>query len=418
MPLFDRLREGTTESALLDEAAEEGPVAVATAALYLRELDRRGLLLRSAVAGGRRLATLDPSSPWFVFTPGEIGDERLLVVSRFAYTRVDAGRTLIESPLAFARVVVEDESVLALLHELRVPRPVDDVALVALLFSAGFLVDAGAEEEPSLRTWEFHDLLFHAASRQGRHDRASGATFRFAGTLPMPPALDPVDAGEAIDLPRPDLDRLVREDRPFAAVLEERHSIRAYRDAPISLAQLGELLFRSARVTARSVAEYPTAEQPIRIDIAHRPYPSAGGLYEIDLYAAVQSCEGLPPGLYRYDPAGHRLLIVGAEASHTAALLADAARGAALPPETLQVLLILAARVPRVAWKYNSMAYAAVLKNAGVLLQTLYLAATAMGLAPCAIGSGDSDRFARATGRSLLEQTAVAEFLLGLPATR
>jgi SagB-type dehydrogenase family enzyme len=77
------------------------------------------------------------------------------------------------------------------------------------------------------------------------------------------------------------------------------------------------------------------------------------------------------------------------------------------------VLLILAARLPRIAWKYSGLAYALVLKDVGVVFQTMYLAATAMGLSPCAIGSGNSDLFARAAGVSYYAEASVGEFLLG-----
>jgi oxazoline/thiazoline dehydrogenase len=80
---------------------------------------------------------------------------------------------------------------------------------------------------------------------------------------------------------------------------------------------------------------------------------------------------------------------------------------------TPQVLIILAARFQRVTWKYSAMAYATVLKNVGVLYQTMYLVATAMGLAPCALGGGDSDIFAAATGGDYYAETSVGEFLLG-----
>lgn len=59
------------------------------------------------------------------------------------------------------------------------------------------------------------------------------------------------------------------------------------------------------------------------------------------------------------------------------------------------------------------MAYATTLKNVGVLYQTMYLVATAMGLAPCALGGGDSDRFAAAVGSDYYTETSVGEFLLG-----
>ena len=40
-------------------------------------------------------------------------------------------------------------------------------------------------------------------------------------------------------------------------------------------------------------------------------------------------------------------------------------------------------------------------------------APTAMGLAPCALGGGDSDAFAAATGLDYHDQAAVGEFVLG-----
>jgi SagB-type dehydrogenase family enzyme len=77
------------------------------------------------------------------------------------------------------------------------------------------------------------------------------------------------------------------------------------------------------------------------------------------------------------------------------------------------VLLIVSARFDRVAWKYSSVAYSLILKNVGVMFQNLYLTATAMGLAPCALGGGDADVFARAAGTDYYAETSVGEFLLG-----
>jgi hypothetical protein len=54
-----------------------------------------------------------------------------------------------------------------------------------------------------------------------------------------------------------------------------------------------------------------------------------------------------------------------------------------------------------------------ILKHVGVLYQTMYCVATAMNLAPCALGGGDSLAFTEATGRDPLEEPCVGEFLLG-----
>jgi len=78
-----------------------------------------------------------------------------------------------------------------------------------------------------------------------------------------------------------------------------------------------------------------------------------------------------------------------------------------------QVLLVVTARFQRLSWKYRSMVYALVLKHVGVLYQTLYLIATDMGLAPCAMGGGDSDLFAEVSGLDPLVEASVGEFALG-----
>ena len=52
---------------------------------------------------------------------------------------------------------------------------------------------------------------------------------------------------------------------------------------------------------------------------------------------------------------------------------AQYAMDAAAPP---QIAITITARFGRVAWKYSSLAYSLILKDVGVLLQTLYLMAT------------------------------------------
>ena len=57
------------------------------------------------------------------------------------------------------------------------------------------------------------------------------------------------------------------------------------------------------------------------------------------------------------------------------------------------------------------MACATVLKNAGALYQQI-LVATAMNLAACGLGNGDSDAFAEAAGLDYYAETSVGEFIL------
>jgi SagB-type dehydrogenase family enzyme len=93
-------------------------------------------------------------------------------------------------------------------------------------------------------------------------------------------------------------------------------------------------------------------------------------------------------------------------------LLADAGQAMAQPDGPPQVLIVLASRLPRLAWKYEGIAYRVTLLNAGVILQSLYLVATEMNLACTAIGTGNSETFGRAAGVDSFSETSVGEFAL------
>ncbi|MEL6923337.1 MAG: nitroreductase family protein [Bacteroidota bacterium] len=53
-----------------------------------------------------------------------------------------------------------------------------------------------------------------------------------------------------------------------------------------------------------------------------------------------------------------------------------------------------------------------ILKNTGVLFHNFYLVASALGLAPCAVGMGDADRFCKLAGVDYYEESTVGEFIL------
>ncbi|MYW03571.1 SagB family peptide dehydrogenase, partial [Streptomyces sp. SID3343] len=221
---------------------------------------------------------------------------------------------------------------------------------------------------------------------------------------PLPAVREPYP-GPTVDLPRPDLDRVRRDDPTLTEVLETRRSVRAHDDAaPLTLAQLGEFLYR----TSRNRAIYREDRQ----EIGDRPYPSGGRCHELELYPLVNNVEGLAPGLYHYDPQRHRLETVAAPGP-AVARLSDVARATSLMTAPPQVALVVSARFGRVMWKYQTMGYALVLKHVGVLYQTMYCVATAMGLGACGLGGGDSDMFALATGNRWEREGSVGEFLLG-----
>jgi SagB-type dehydrogenase family enzyme len=400
----------------------------------VERLSQRGLLCQSASTNGKRLATLVAVSSSFVSRPANALGSARYVLSRFAYLSRTGREAVVEAPLVAARVILNDYRASAIVGALAASASVEELTgvlggvseeaiagVLTLLLRAGFLREVSAagsqaEEASALQWWEFHDLLFHARSRMGRSDVPHGATYRLAERLAPPPALKPelAETGETQELFIPDLASLERNDPPLAWVQEKRCSARDFdTEQPITDRQLGEFLFRVARVKECWQTDVGANGGALLMDFASRPYPAGGSLYELEVYAAVNLCANLKPGLYYHDPARHRLVRVCGRTVEVGGLLRDAAESAAIPEDNLQVLLILASRFARVAWKYESIAYALTLKHVGVVFQTMYLAATAMGLGARAVGCGDSDLFARAAGTDYFTETSVGEFLLG-----
>jgi len=62
---------------------------------------------------------------------------------------------------------------------------------------------------------------------------------------------------------------------------------------------------------------------------------------------------------------------------------------------------------------YHSISYSLILKEVGSLFQTMYLVATAMQLACCALGGGDSDLFSQIVQTEYVDETSVGELVLG-----
>lgn len=353
-----------------------------------------------------------------------------VVLSRFAYLRRRGNDLVLESPRAGALFRICDPHIAAALATLSAPQTIKRLQrrpglpgreLLGLLLDCQILFKIGAaggsglrpeEGDGDLVLWDFHDLVFHARSTQGRHANPLGGVYSYADAIAPQPAVRPAWPGTAIDL-RKFLQADAPGLLPVATALRARHSIRSYDDRkPITLIELSQFLEGSARVLA-TVESAPELD-----DGGHtvRPYPSAGASYELELYLAVRTCEGLPGGLYHYDAAAHALTGIGTSGSRFEALLTSAAY--AMGVTTLpQVLITIAARFARVGWKYSSLAYALILKDVGVLTQTFYLMATEMGLGGCAIGSTDIEMFANMTGLAFHVEGAVGQFALGRAAT-
>ncbi|MGD9657602.1 MAG: SagB family peptide dehydrogenase [Methylocystis sp.] len=396
----------------------------------------RGLIQRLALhglveyrlsrgAGGRDIVVVEPQMRDYRPNIQKLDATRQFVLSRFAYLRRRGEDLILESPLAGAAFRLCDARAASAVALLATPRSLAELRsepdfpgeeFLALLIDCriAFATDPGralraGEGDEDLALWEFHDLLFHVRSTNGRHANPTGGLYAHADLVPQPPAARPAWPGPAIELGK----IADANDSAIAALLRKRRSDRIFDGAhPITLAEVARFLDGAARIVSRQRLIEADGEE---IEIAARPYPSGGASYELELYLAVDKCDGLARGFYHYDADRHALVAIEVTQRQLEAIIDDGqfAMGAPKPP---QIMITMAARFGRVSWKYSGFAYALVLKHVGVVMQTLYLMATEMELGACAIGVGDIDLFARMTGLSFHVEGAVGQMAIGRPA--
>jgi SagB-type dehydrogenase family enzyme len=389
----------------------------------MQALAKASIICHTLRLGERPIISLVPIARHYRYQKAT--PDQPFTLSRFAYLHRDGEAFILDSPLGCAKIVLRDpQRANQLLAHLTQPHTAKTLAqalgdsseqetkhFLSLLFNAGALSaheENGTSREtddPALAQWELHDLIFHSRSRQSRHDQRYGGSFRFQDKFQPLPAQKPAMSAEPIPLYKPDIEQLRAGDMPFTNVLEQRRSLREQGEAPITAQQLGEFLYRVARAKDRFTGSHG-------FELGLRNLPAGGAIHELEIYPVIDRCDGLASAVYHYDAYDHQLHKV-AERSRQVDTLLFLAWITADKKSKPQVYFAITARFQRMQWKYQSMAYAATLKHVGVLYQTMYLVATAMNLAPCALGGGDSDFFATITGLDYYTESQVGEFVLG-----
>jgi SagB-type dehydrogenase family enzyme len=395
------------------------------------------LIVRSiAQRSGQPLLSVVPLTMRSRFYPVPLAAGAPFRLSVYACLRADGREYSLESPLSLHRVVLHRTVAMRLIALLA--SPITPAAFTAALSraepaaarvleylaAAGMVVGgqgagetSGFAEDMDIAVvgWSPVEMMFHTRSTLGRHDQDFGVTYPAGTTRPVEPVVKP-QASRYIPLHRPRWEDLRRSDPPVVVAMEARRSSRRYAGSPVTAAQLGDLLYRTARVrsliTAASGGQDPPDVPASGTPYSNRPYPSGGACYELELYLTVASCAGLANGVYHYDPLGHRLEPVSGDRAAADELLSAACMTAALDSPA-QVLISMTARFRRLSWRYEGLAYRLVLMHVGVLMQNLYLVCAAMGLAPCALDAVDIDVAARAFGADWRTEPCVGQFLVG-----
>ena len=288
-------------------------------------------------------------------------------------------------------------------------------------------------EDERVRALHWHGIAadYHRASRWGGIDAAgevedaglhNAEGLRRAYGVPPPMLHERADGGAITVLPS----------APRAAydeLLDARTSCRNF--------DVGRMLPLTglAQVLKRTFAERGRVRGADDFDVLKRTSPSGGALHPTECYVIARRVDGLAPGLYHYLPARHALQALPMDA---AGILADAGRHPAAQGKgaldylawiavggqqyfaEAHALCVLAPRFYRNFWKYrhHPKAYRVCILDVGHLSQTLYLAATELGLGAFVTAAINEIDIDRALGLDGVQQGAMAVFGLGWRASQ
>jgi len=360
-------------------------------------------------------------------TINEFSDDELLTAGNYVYSYIDAGAVIYERPLNKFQIK-STSNILELFfaHLKKQIKFIDlhnilntfckDLSRHQLSFILNILIenklvnkcsDSAEDASAALNRWERQDLLFHMKSRVGYHDNPVGRTYPFKNSEPPFSArkdIRELKYKDVITLFKPEWKAL---DISLKEVLQKRSSTRKYGIKPISLDQLSKFLYYSHSVNTT----IPVSENQL-YESSKRSYPSGGGSYSLEIYVIVNRSESLVAGIYYYCPYEHSLFKIEHNISDYNKILLDAkyANGSHELPD---ILLVITSRFGRMNWKYQTMAYSAILKDVGALFMTMYCVATALNIGICALGCGDIAAFKNIIKNEIWEESSVGEIVLG-----
>ncbi len=161
--------------------------------------------------------------------------------------------------------------------------------------------------------------------------------------------------------------------------IARRESHRRFVETPLSQTELSFLLWSSQGV-----------RKQLHETAVLRTVPSAGCRHPFETYLVVLRVEGLTPGIYRFLPLEHALVLEHSP-EDPAQLITAAARGQRFAGQAA-VTFIWSAIPARTEWRYAEASAKVIALDAGHVCQNLYLACEAIGCGTCAIAAYDQDR--------------------------
>ncbi len=179
---------------------------------------------------------------------------------------------------------------------------------------------------------------------------------------------------EELKMAHPDVVPLPRPGKTGPLSVEEaisrRRSVRRFRDAPVLLTEVSQLLWAAQGITGE--------------DGFKRAAPSAGAKYPMEIFVVAGKIDDLAPGVYRYVPGTHSLEVV--RRGDLRSELCDEALSQEWVEEAA-LNIVIAGVYSRTTEKYGERGIRYVHIEVGAISENIYLQAETMGLGTTFVGA-------------------------------
>ncbi len=198
--------------------------------------------------------------------------------------------------------------------------------------------------------------------------------------VPVPPLQEPVDK-ESVRISMPDRESWsnILQETDLADAIGNRRSRRNYSGDYLKTEELAFLLWstQGQRKPGEKLSHFRTV-------------PSAGARHSFETYLFIHRVEKIPPGLYRYLPLSHELVLLHSTDDQSKSRLSRAVLGQKFVADSA-VVFVWATVPNRMEWRYLQAAHRVILLDAGHVCQNLYLACEAIQAGTCAIAAYDQE---------------------------
>ncbi len=158
-------------------------------------------------------------------------------------------------------------------------------------------------------------------------------------------------------------------DKPLEEVIAERRSTRSYKNGPLTLNEVSQLLWTAQGITSTDKL---------------RAAPSAGGTFPLNTYLVAGDVVGLEPGLYRYENGSNELSSV--RSGDLREELSELALGQSCVKDAAAILIFTAV-YERTTSVYGDRGTMYVHIDVGHAAENVLLQSTALGLGSVPVGA-------------------------------